>query len=1092
MHAGTPDTAEQERGPVFAILGSLEIRYDGAPVGLTGTIRKRLLTVLLLEAGRVVPVSRLVAAAWADEPPETAAHQVRKTMAELRRRIPRGAEIIVTDGPGYRAVVGPGQLDLLRYRALVRRARAAEESADTEGAARLLRQALELWRGPVLAGEGGPVVDGVSVTLQEERLATAERLYRLLVDTGDAPHVLGELRSLVAEHPLRETLCGHLMLALYRTGQQAAALAEFRAIRRRLADELGIDPGAELTELHARILRQDPALQLPTPAPAPVAAVARAAAVTGAAGAVTGAPGAVPAAAASVVSEGTAATAPVRPDAPHHLPYDVPDFAGRAAELDWAARHADEAGMEAPVILAVDGMGGCGKTAFAIRAAHRLAGRYPGGCLFIDLRGFTPEQEPLSPFDAQGDLLAVAGLDAEEIPGAAAPRSALWRGYTRGRPMLLVLDNAATSEQVRALIPAAPGSLVLVTSRPRLTGLEGANWLSLDALAPSDGREILRHALGEERLAAEPDASAELLRLCGGLPLALRIAAARLANRPHWTIRHFVGRLHDHDRRLDELASEDRGVASTLMLSYQSMTDGHRTAFRLLGLHPGRTLDLAEAAALLDTDEAAAEDTLEALVDVRLLESGEPGGYTFHDLVRSFVGRVAQAEDGPESAPAVRRLLDHYLRTAGAACDLLFPGRARFTAPSDDGAPSRSAASEAGPSATSSEAGPLATPPEGAPFADRQAALGWLDRHRESLLASVDLARRYGLLWHAAYLPRELGFHSSIRGHDIGVNRALETGIAVSRQLDDAALLRLNLTNLAMGKWRLGRLQEAVAHLEEALLVARSMGDPRGEAECVARLGQAYSSLGELGRALRLSEEANRMARELGFTRLDASSLSTLGQVQVRLGRYADAARSAGRALDVFDTLGETQLAVDALVYQSQALQGLGRHEEALARIEEAASRCRPLRSAASALPLVLARRADVRVHMGHLDEALDGARQALAATSHCTDDIHRAAVYVAVACTFTACGEHTTARGHFTHGHEIARRMELRYEEAYALRGLAEVHARLGDRAAAERCHTEAAALFVRMGIPDEARWPVRPGPGSAVAVVPHSGHSS
>ncbi|MFD1659633.1 BTAD domain-containing putative transcriptional regulator [Streptomyces caeni] len=993
--------------PEFAVLGSLEVRSGSELVSVNGALQRRVLVMLLLEAGRVVPVSRLVAAAWNDEPPDSAEHQVRKTVAKLRSRIPHGPDIIVTDGPGYRAVVDIEQLDLLCHQRLLRQARASLEAGETERAAAQLREALALWRGPVLSGSGGRVVDAASTALEEQRLTAAEQLYDLCIDAGGAAEITGELRALVDEHPLRETLRSRLMLALYHSGQQAAALDEFARTRGHLADELGIDPGAELTGLHERILRQDPSLTRPE------RAVSR-----------------VP----HQVTE-----------APHALPFDVSDFSGRSSELEWVCDAARRALEGAPTVLALDGMGGGGKTALAIRAAHQLAEQYPDGSLFIDLHGFTPGQTPLSAFQAQGDLLAAAGIPSEELPTVPAGRAARWQSYMRGRRMLLVLDNAAASEQVRELIPASSDSLVLITSRPRLTGLDGAEWLSLGALPEPDSHQILRNTLGAERVEREPVAARELLRLCGGLPLAVRIAAARLANRPQWTVQRLVERLRDHDRRLDELTSEGRGVAGALLLSYQSMPWEQRTAFRLLGHHPGRYLDAEEAAALLDTDVLAAEDVLEELVDVRLLEAREPGVYALHDLVRSFVQRVAQSQKAPEDGQAVRRLMDHYLIVAEHACDMLFPGRRHFGDVDEKGQ-------------------------ERDEFDHKDKALQWLDQHRESLLAAVDAAYHEGLLWHAARLPRELGFHSSIRAYDASANAALEKGVSASRLLGDRSLTRLNLMNLAMGKWRLGQLSEAVARLEEAVDLSRQMDDVHSEAECRARLGQACNSMGELERALQLCQEANARAQELGFTRLDGSSLSTLSLVQVRLGLFDEAAASAERAVAIFDSIKEIQLSVDALSNLSQAIERLGRFEEALAWADAALERCQRM-SMPSVLPLVLARRADVLARMGELDEAADSADHALAKATSSTDDIHRATVHLSVARVRYAQGDLDTAQAQQLLAHEIACRMELRYDEACALWGLGRTAEARGDSQLAQQHRSAADNLFSLMKVPENAR---------------------
>lgn len=961
---------------------------------------------LLLDAGRVVPVSRLVTAGWDEQPPDSAEHQVRKTVAKLRSRIPHGPEIIVTDGPGYRAVVTIEQLDLLRHQQLMRQARESLDAGQAGRAVAQLREALALWRGPVLAGSGGQLIDAASTALEEQRLSAAEQLYDLRIDAGEAAEITGELRGLVDEHPLRETLRSRLMLALYHSGQQAAALDEFARVRDHLADELGIDPSAQITRLHERMLRQDPSLARP--------------------------------------EHSVTRVTPSVTEAPHTLPFDVPDFSGRRSELEWVCDVARGAPKGAPTVIALDGMGGSGKTALAVRAAHQLADQYPDGSLFIDLHGFTPGQAPLSASHAQGDLLAAASIPSDEVPTVSAGRAARWQSYMRGRSMVLILDNAASSEQVRALIPASSDSLVLITSRPRLTGLDGVEWLSVGALPERESDQLLRATLGAERVEREPDAASELVRLCGGLPLAVRIASARLANRPHWTVQRLVERLRDHNRRLDELTSEGRGVAGALLLSYQSMPRDQQSAFRLLGHHPGRYLDTHEAAALFDTDALTAEDVLEELVDARLLEAREPGVYALHDLVRSFVQRIAQGSKEPGDEPAMRRLLDHYLGMAKHACDVVFPGRRGIK---DDGE-----------HRVDSE------------FDHKEKALRWLDHHRGSLLAAVDAAHDRGLLWHAARLPRELGFHSSIRGYDSSANVALEKGVSASRQLGDRSLTRLNLMNLAMGKWRLGQLRDAVVLLEEAVRLSRQMADKYSEAECQARLGQAYSSMGELEHALRLSQEVSRRAQELGFTRLDGSSLSMLGLILVRLGRFEEAMESAERAVAIFDSIDEIQLSVTALSYLSQALEGLGRFEEALARADAALERCQQIGMPA-ALPLVLARRADVLVRMGALDEAAVSADHALSKAATNTDDINRATVHLSAGLVRYAQGDLDTALAQQRLAHEIACRMELRYDEACALWHLARTTEAQGHVQLAREHRSAADHLFSLMKVPTTAR---------------------
>ncbi|MCT9081113.1 AfsR/SARP family transcriptional regulator, partial [Streptomyces fulvoviolaceus] len=633
----------------FAILGPLEVRAGGLRLRLGGRVPTRVLTTLLLEPCRMVPVPRLVEAAWGGEPPATAAHQVRKAVADLRQRIPDGPSLIVTDGPGYRVDVTREQLDLSVFSDRLREARDLLEAGRSVAAADRLRAALGLWRGPVMPGAGGSVIAAASVVLEERRLAAVEQLMELRLALGESRELIGDLRELVAEHPLGESFRGQLMLALYRSGRQAEALAEYGSVRELLVEELGVDPGPQLAKLYEGILRDSPELA------APETAVAEA--------------GLIPAA-----QDG--APQPGPETAQFTLPHDLTDFAGRGQELTRLLEYAtpSQDGTAGTVrIVAVDGMGGSGKTTLVVRAAHRLAEAYPDGRLYVDLRGFTPGEQPLHPATVIGVLLRTLGVAGERIPDDLDDRGALWRATLANRKVLLVLDNAADVAQVRPLLPASPGSLCLVTSRVRMVGLDGAEWLSLGVMSPSDSLELITGVLGEERVDAEPEAAAELAALCGNLPLALRIATARLRNRPLWTVRHLVDRLGDEARRLDELKAGDRSVEATLQLSYQALDDEHRGAFRLLGLHPGVEMDAHSAAALLGSGPCEAEDVLEHLLDMHLVEQHTIDRYTFHDLVRSFAQRLGK-RDADEGRAAFGRLLDYYVTLTEEACRLLYPG----------------------------------------------------------------------------------------------------------------------------------------------------------------------------------------------------------------------------------------------------------------------------------------------------------------------------------------------------------------------------------------------------------------------------------
>lgn len=1000
----------------FKILGPLDVTVDGQPTRLGGALRERTLVMLLLEPDRVVPVARLVEAAWDDAPPASGSHQVRKAVAELRQRIPHGPDVVRTDGPGYRATVTEEQLDLLQYRHRLRRAREALGAGQQDRATSELQAALELWRGPVMAGTGGPVIGAASAALEEQHLGAVEQLFDLRLAAGEGREVIADLRMLAHRHPMRENLRGQLMHALYQTGRQAEALDEYRQVRDLLSEELGIDPSAKLSELYSSILRQSPDLA-----------------------------GGNEATLAGQRVDGTPGSGHPASSVPHNLPYDLHDFSGRAEELTWIDDASARAHGHYAQIIAIDGMGGSGKTTLAVRAAYQLAARYPDGQIFVDLCGFTPGQDPLGTAAAVELLLAVTGVSGEEMPGTRAARIALWHSITQQRRMVVVLDNAADTAQVRPLIPTSPGCLSIVTSRPRLVDLDGAELLSLQVLSEQDGMDLLHRVLGEERTAAETAAAAELITLCGHLPLAIRIAAGRLRNRASWTVQRLVERLRNETRRLEELSSDSRSLAGMLQLSYQSMTPEQRRCLRLLGLHPGRTVDTEEAAALFGTSLEAAEDLLEPLLGAHLLEEQKPGWYGFHDLVRSFVQGLAEQDTAADDAQAIQRLLDHYVVTAERAGDLAFPERFRY--------------GDFVPDGRSLQPG----------LRDQKDGLRWLDLHRDNLLAAVELAYRHGLLRHAAYLPRELGFHSDVRNYPRESYEALTVAVAASRDLDDPGLVRLNLTNLAMEQWGLGLFPQGIASLEEALELARSLGDRHSEVACVSRLGQMYHALGELRTARRITEEAAELERELGLDRERGASLTVLSSANVWLGQFRAAVDAAEEAVAVFERIGERRLPAITSCYLALALAGLGRLHDAVERLGRARAMCAQLGGSVDT-GFVLAHSADMWVRVGELTEARHCAHAALDKLGRGDTSVRSAAVHNAIGRVYLALGEPDRARDHHSRAREIAAGMAFRYEQAQALDGLATAGARLDDDAAA-RLRQEAEELYARMGVPDPVR---------------------
>lgn len=1001
----------------FNILGSLEGWHGQRRLRLGSPTQERVLVTLLLEPGRMVPVPRLVAAAWDDEPPQTAGHQIRKAVAALRTRIPGGAGLIVTDGAGYRAVIGEDQLDLHEFGRRSAEARQAVAAGQPAEAVGHLRACLDLWRGPVMAGTGGSVISAASAALEERHMAVAEQYFELQLELGQSAELVGPLRELVTAHPLRETLRGRLMLALYRGGRQAEALEEFGRVRELLVEELGIDPGAELTRLYEAILRDSPEVAPRVP---------------------------------QSVADRAAHLVPApldRPSgsepAPCTLPYDLPDFTGRDEELARLLEVGRAPAGGCARIVGVDGMGGSGKTTLAVHAAHLLAPDYPDGQLFVDLRGFSPGEKAQEPGAVLHSLLRTVGIPDDRIPDDLERRTTLWRTVSAQRKLLLLLDNAADAAQVRPLLPASEDCLAILTGRVRMLELDGAEWLPLGLLSPDDSTTLLTRMLGADRTAAEPQAVDQLARLCCGLPLALRITTARLRNRPRWTVQYLVDRLADETRRLREMSAGERSVEATLRLSYQAMEEDRRVAFRLLGLHPGSAIDVHSAAALLGTDVHDAEDVLEHLLDAHLLEQHEAGLYGFHDLVRTYAMSVREAEDDEESA--VERLVSYYTLATDQACEVLFPGRERF------GDPSGWNASEL-------------------PRMDgHEQALRWFDREHEALLAAVTQAGAEGLHRTAALLARNVLFYLHLRGHYEEFRVVNTIAVSACRQLDDPVLLSLSLSNLAVGHWWLGNFHDGITTAQEALELVGS-SDPRTEAFCIDVLGLLHGALGNFDEARNRLTQGIALHREWGSARAEAEALVNLSTVQTWAGHYDEGARHAARATELNRRLGERNHEISSLSWLALAHLGSGEDERARACLSQALELCDESRQPGN-VAFVLAHWARVCQRLGEVRSAAEHAERALDLVSAEGTVLRQATVANVVGMVQLRGGAPDRAMELHCRAHELASRLGYRIEIARALHGMAEAAQELGDESAALQHREAAEALYDAMGVTEAGR---------------------
>lgn len=617
----------------FRVLGPVEAGTDdGEPIAVGGPKVKTLLAALVVHANQTLRIDWLADAVWDGHPPPTAAATLHSYVCRLRSRLaetgPDGVDRIHTDADGYRLRVEPGELDSEAYQNQVERGRAAAAQGRADEACELFRSALRRWRGPALANVTAKFAEVFAVSLDESRVAViAERLELELI-AGRHQKIIPELRMLTQRYPLRQRLVRLLMLALYRSGQQAEALHAFRAARHALVEELGLEPGPSLQSLHQQILNND-----------------------------------------TVLDQLHAADAAGW----HNLPPDADDFTGRTDEVHRLldVMTPDDPDRTALLVNTINGMPGAGKTALAVHVAHLLADHYPDGQLFLDLRGHQPDQRPRDPLDALGALLLMLGVSERSIPATLEQRAAMWRTQLMHRRVIVVLDDAADLAQVEPLLPGSRTCLVMVTSRSQLDGLRTRHTMTLDGLSELDAEALLSRMLGEARTAAEPQNVTRLAQLCHRLPLALRIVGARLSHRPSWRIEDLLDRLRAGG--LTGLTAGTLSLDDAFAESYRRLHSGQRQLITMLGSHPGASFDLGAAAAGAALDPTEAERVLESLVDANLLEARGFGRYAMHELLRDYVRSAGTVADRTHADEAVRRIADYHLHTLGNLYGALFP-----------------------------------------------------------------------------------------------------------------------------------------------------------------------------------------------------------------------------------------------------------------------------------------------------------------------------------------------------------------------------------------------------------------------------------
>ena len=978
------------RDIVVRVLGPVRLRAgDRWQVPASPQLRL-VLGLMALRIGQVVPVAELIDAIWEDEPPRSARASLQALMTRLRQLLrPLPGASLTRCGDGYLLEFDQDLVDAERSRSLGRAARAADGAA----AIPLFDAALALWNGPALADAPDTErVTAIRYGLAEERLSMLQDRLACMLARGREREAAAELPAALARHPLNERLAGMLMATWYRSGQRAEALAVFRQIRGRLVAELGVEPGAELQLLHQRILagdvgladgHQPAAIDGHGPAdvdgyqavvfdgqqPAALDGRVLAPANGHQAGSSGHGPRAVPATEQPRPADGqehvgTLTVLPVRPwPVPRQLPAAPAQFIDRAAEqarLDELIGQSAEPAGEAQV-RAVVGSPGVGKSALATVWAHRAAGHFPDGQLYVNLKGFGPAARPVLPAQAVRGFLQALGVPSAEIPETPDAQAALYRSVLAGKRVLVVLDNARDADQVRPLLPGSSRCAVLITSRVRLDGLVatvGARILTLDVMSEAESRELIVRRLGAARAQAEPEAVADLARLCAGLPLGLAIVAARAAARPGFRLAALSAELAGGDgRRLDALETADTtsSVREVFSWSYRQLSRPAARVFRLLGLHPGPDITVAAAASLGGTGRPQARRVLAELAGAHLLTEHVPGRFTGHDLLRAYAAELAaEAEAEADRDLARRRLGDHYLHTAAAAGRRLCPAR---------------------PPLGLGDPQPGAVPEKFASYAE---ALAWFSAEHQVLLAVADAAAATHGDARAWQLPALLTDYLNREGHWHDLAALGRAALAAAEQAGDGLGRAHAHASIGVANLRVGCYRTARSHLLRASSLFREEGATAWQARNHLTVGVLFDRQGRHDKARRQAERALSLYQDLGYRAGEAHALENLGWHLANLGAATAAVDHCRRALDLNREVGNPIGEAHAWDHLGFAMHLVGDDDEAIACYRRALKLLREVRDRAEQGG-VLARLGDIYSSVGNKAMAKAVWRRALA-----------------------------------------------------------------------------------------------------------------
>ena len=951
----------------FRILGPLEIEVGPERLELGGTRQQIVIATLLLNPNRVVTTDRLLEAIYGEDLPSTSRSQVQISISSLRRLLAVHSHetIISTHGHGYVIQVDGGQLDSQEFERLVAGARAAHDANHLDQALAGYRDALRLWRGPALDGIDSQLIRVAATRLDEQRIATNEDRVNLELELGRHHELVGELIELVEEFPLREQLRRQLMLALYRCDRTAEALQVYRQTRRTLIDELGIEPSERLQHLEQAILTSNPILDLP---------------------------------AKPIVVQ------PVKQHVPSLLPTDIADFTGRAEQIEVIHRQliptaGEKERLAVPVVVIV-GKGGVGKTSLAVHASHGVAHQFPDGQLFADLHGGA--SHPVGPMQVLERFLRVLGVPGSYIPEGLDERAEVYRNLLGDRKVLVALDDAVSESQVSPLLPGRGAAAVIITSRRRLAGLAGATHVELNVFDADKSLDLLARITGDARVQTQWQAAAEVAEHCGHLPLALRIAGARLSARPQWSIQQLVDRLADETHRLDELRHGEMGIRPSISLTYESTGEQARQLFRRLALLDLPLFSGWMSAALLDLPIAQAEDLLDDLVNAQLIETTDSGSgvhskYRFHDLIRVFAReRLAAEEPTAERRAALERALGallylaeeahrhhhggDYCRLSGDALRWTLPGRLVEELVSDPlswydreraalVAGVRQAAQAGLTELCWSLAFTSVTLFESRVYLDDwretheialeatqkahhvrgQAAMLYsigslhlaqlrFDRAREKFTAAAQLFQDARDDLGIALVTRHIAALDRLSGQLDDATRGYERSLAIFQKTGDQVAMASVLHSLAQVKLELDEYDAAQGLLSDALRLVQAARCGRVESQVLHRLGEAHLLTGELARAVEVFELALARIRDLGDPIGEAYVLRGIGVAKVRQGEFGQARIALQRSLKLSRTVGERLAEARTLLGLSELALANGEPGEAVVLGQQASA----------------------------------------------------------------------------------------------------------------------------------------------------------